>query len=450
MKVFKDAAKKLDDIGKPKDEKSAALEGEFTEEKRTGEGSIPLQRSLEKVDDAQTPQELAQWRPEFTEIAVDKAIKQVAEKKRFFDSVMKSGTHYAIIPGQRPTPRINQATGEQVVIGGVPQTDPPKPALLKPGAELLNAAMGLHPVISREIKEEQRGDELFIEVHSTCRIYVQTGPGERDRMLVAEAGGSCNSFEEKYRYRGDTGRACPNCGKVGTVRKGSERYAPRTGRGGREGPIVPGFEHGGFYCWKKADGCGDTFPDNDPRILSQSVEKKKNENPLDMKNTLEKMADKRALVAATLIATGCSDLFTQDIEEGAPSPDAGRQPEPSAYAENEAPPPSDAHQALVDESKRRAAAPPTGADAPDPAGWEYVMPFNRWRQEHAEHKANLDFKQMFIDHGLKSWAEMKARWTQPCAKHNGLVLKDEVLAIIGTVNSAATPLPFDPDTVPAS
>jgi type IV secretory pathway VirB10-like protein len=32
-------------------------------------------------------------------------------------------------------------------------------------------------------------------------------------------------------------------------------------------------------------------------------------------NTIEKMADKRALVAATLLATGCSDIFTQDMEE---------------------------------------------------------------------------------------------------------------------------------------
>lgn len=37
-------------------------------------------------------------------------------------------------------------------------------------------------------------------------------------------------------------------------------------------------------------------------------------NPYDLKNTLEKMAEKRALVAAVLVGTAASDQFTQDIE----------------------------------------------------------------------------------------------------------------------------------------
>jgi len=38
-------------------------------------------------------------------------------------------------------------------------------------------------------------------------------------------------------------------------------------------------------------------------------------NPYDVKNTLEKMSEKRALVAAVLIGTGASDIFTQDLED---------------------------------------------------------------------------------------------------------------------------------------
>jgi hypothetical protein len=38
-------------------------------------------------------------------------------------------------------------------------------------------------------------------------------------------------------------------------------------------------------------------------------------NPYDVKNTLEKMAEKRALVAAVLIGVGASDIFTQDLED---------------------------------------------------------------------------------------------------------------------------------------
>jgi hypothetical protein len=38
-------------------------------------------------------------------------------------------------------------------------------------------------------------------------------------------------------------------------------------------------------------------------------------NPYDVKNTIEKMADKRSLVAAVLIGTAASDIFTQDLED---------------------------------------------------------------------------------------------------------------------------------------
>lgn len=38
-------------------------------------------------------------------------------------------------------------------------------------------------------------------------------------------------------------------------------------------------------------------------------------NPYNVKNTLEKMSEKRSLVAAVLIGTAASDIFTQDIED---------------------------------------------------------------------------------------------------------------------------------------
>jgi hypothetical protein len=38
-------------------------------------------------------------------------------------------------------------------------------------------------------------------------------------------------------------------------------------------------------------------------------------NPYDVKNTCEKMSEKRSLVAAILIGTAASDIFTQDIED---------------------------------------------------------------------------------------------------------------------------------------
>jgi len=38
-------------------------------------------------------------------------------------------------------------------------------------------------------------------------------------------------------------------------------------------------------------------------------------SPYDVKNTLEKMSEKRSLVAAVLIGTAASDIFTQDLED---------------------------------------------------------------------------------------------------------------------------------------
>ncbi len=91
-------------------------------------------------------------------------------------------------------------------------------------------------------------------------------------------------------------RACPNCGKPAII-KGKAEYG------------------GGWVCFKKKGGCGSTFPDNAPEITGQEVGQIKNPDIADQTNTILKMAQKRAFVAATLIATNTSDYFTQDMED---------------------------------------------------------------------------------------------------------------------------------------
>src|ERR1700730_1812258 len=71
----------------------------------------------------------------------------------------------------------------------------------------------------------------------------------------------------------------------------------------------------GFYCWRKIGGCGASFRHDDDRILEQKLGRIPNPDIFDLENTGLKMSGKRALVATTLIATGCSDLFTQDLED---------------------------------------------------------------------------------------------------------------------------------------
>lgn len=228
------------------------------------------------------------WTPSFA-VAVDDAIDRKAEKRRFFEKVMDEGLHYGVIPG----------TGT-------------KPTLLKPGAEMLLSNMGLNacfvdaepPVV--DVMGTEHGGEAYLRYRRICRIYRQLGPTEAERMIVAEAAGSCSSWETKYRYRNDQ-RKCPECGKPAII-KGKTEYG------------------GGFVCFKKKDGCGAKFADNDPAIVGQAVGKVANPDVAELENTILKMADKRALVAATLIATGCSDIFTQDAEDGA-DPPAGDPPE---------------------------------------------------------------------------------------------------------------------------
>lgn len=227
----------------------------------------------------------AQWTPSFA-VGVDEAVARVNQKHEFFQRVMREGDHYGVIPG----------TGT-------------KPTLLKPGAELLLANMGLNAEFSDaepptiDIDGRDHNGEAFIRYRRVCRIYRQLGPTEAERMLVGKAEGSCSSWEAKYRYR-DSKRKCPVCAQAAII-KGKAEYG------------------GGWLCFKKQGGCGAKFDDGDTAIVGQTIGRIPNPDVADSENTILKMADKRALVAATLIATGCSDIFTQDLEpadDGDPGP----------------------------------------------------------------------------------------------------------------------------------
>jgi len=56
--------------------------------------------------------------------------------------------------------------------------------------------------------------------------------------------------------------------------------------------------------------------------------------PQRMKNTMRKMAQKRAFVGAALFATGCSDVFTQDIEDMPETHETHETPKPNAIPQS--------------------------------------------------------------------------------------------------------------------
>jgi hypothetical protein len=144
-----------------------------------------------------------------------------------------------------------------------------------------------------EVTEDWTGENHGGEPFFYYRYECQLSRGDR---VIANSFGSCNSWEKKYRYR-TSDLLCPDCGKSGTVIKGRQEYG------------------GGWLCFGKKGGCGSKWSDGSKAIEGQERGEVKNPNPSDLVNTVQKMAQKRALVATTLIAANASEFFTQDIED---------------------------------------------------------------------------------------------------------------------------------------
>ena len=182
----------------------------------------------------------------------------------FVKSIMRENTDFGVVPGTT------------------------KPTLLKPGAEKLCRFFGLSARfdMTKEV-EDWYAEEPFFSYRYKCSLYsLATG------ALVGEGEGSCNSHEKKYRYR-TAARVCPECGKDAII-KGKKEYG------------------GGWVCFTKKGGCGAKFPDGH---FTGEAQQEINPDMADLPNTLQKMAQKRAFIAATLIAVNASEFFTQDVED---------------------------------------------------------------------------------------------------------------------------------------
>ena len=180
----------------------------------------------------------------------------------------------------------NQMT-RNVDFGIIPGTNN-KPVLLKPGAEKLQELFGLSAEISlcysiEDFSGSEYGEPLFYYRYRCCLTW--------QNQLIATCEGSSNSWERKYRYR-EQKPTCPRCEQP-TIRKSESEY----------------------YCWKKIGGCGAKFPLSYEPIKTQKTGLVPNEEIFDQINTIQKMAQKRSLVGAVLIATGASEFFTQDLED---------------------------------------------------------------------------------------------------------------------------------------
>lgn len=192
----------------------------------------------------------------------------IVEQKRVLDEIysqlMVPEIHFGIMPGTE------------------------KPTLLQPGAQLINRTFRLTPVTktSREVELPGGHLEVIIELD-----MMHIGTVEK----WGEGHGSASTMESKHRWR-NAQRTCPICGQQ-TIIKGKEKFG------------------GGWLCWDKKGGCGAKFADFDSAITEQVIGKIENTDIYDQRNTVRKMAYKRALVHGTINATACSDRFTQDMED---------------------------------------------------------------------------------------------------------------------------------------
>jgi hypothetical protein len=197
------------------------------------------------------------------------AKQRLAEFQQFVSEYMKKDEDYGIIPGVD------------------------KPSLFQPGADKLSELYGLAPTFpdERTIRNvDWTMTPPLFDYEVTCVLL-----SKRTGMVVAEGKGSCSSYEAKYRWR-DSRRKCPHC-QAEAIIKGKEEWG------------------GGYICWDKRGGCKAKFKDGDQAIEGQTVGRIPNEDIADIKNTILKMAQKRAKIAAVLCATRSSGVFTQDVED---------------------------------------------------------------------------------------------------------------------------------------
>lgn len=208
---------------------------------------------------------------------VASAKQQLAEFQEFVKEYLVPDEDYGIIPGT------------------------PKPTLYKSGAEKLCDIYGMADdyTMQKEVENWEVVPPLF-DYQFKCILT-----SRRDGRFLGAGFGSCNSWESKYKWR-ETKRKCPLCQKEAII-KGQEQYG------------------GGWICWKKREGCGAKFLDTDEAITSQKAGREANEDIADIKNTILKMAKKRAKIDAVIAVTRSSGIFTQDMEENASEAQAGKE-----------------------------------------------------------------------------------------------------------------------------
>ena len=172
--------------------------------------------------------------------SVSETLNKIESLQAVVQKTLKSGRDYDVIPGTN------------------------KPTLLKPGAEKINMLFGVSPDYEFLTSIEDFEKEFF---NYTIKCTLK-----KNGQTVAQGVGSCNSKENKYRWK--------NVKEID----------------------VPAHLDKDSLMIKK-DGYGRT------------LYKIENDDICSVANTILKMGKKRAYIDATLQLAALSEIFTQDIED---------------------------------------------------------------------------------------------------------------------------------------
>lgn len=174
-----------------------------------------------------------------------------------------------------------KAMTKDVDYGAIPGTNS-KPTLLKPGAEKLCVLFQL----DAQYQTTRTFDGNHLTVETYCTIY-NSNTGSR----LGGASAICSTREAKYAWR-KAERKCPNCGASAIVwSKKNDCF------------MCLGNEKGG--CWGR-------FKKGDQAIEGQEQGRVENPDLADCYNTVLRIAEKRAHVAAVRQVTGASAIFDEE------------------------------------------------------------------------------------------------------------------------------------------
>jgi hypothetical protein len=275
----------------------------------------PLAPKAEQSQQRNDPPPREEQRKQSTALTTTNQSQRAVDRERFGADVSRAKYASDLV-------RVLRSEGvlrEGPDFGKVPGTD--KDTLFKPGAEKLLRAFRLYdrPLQLDAVTVWDQDRPFFYFRYQVDLVEVETG------LVVASGIGSCNSMESKYGYRWVSDAELPgNLDKSAMRTRGGRISEPQfaidkaetSGKYGKPASYWQSFrdaiDNGTAVAVSKPKKDGGTMKAWEIDGLQYAIV---NPDIYSLVNTIDKMAFKRALIAATLIGTNASEHFSQDLED---------------------------------------------------------------------------------------------------------------------------------------